>query len=157
MQYIESSVKSKKKDECIFCRAVKGRDDSKYYVINRFKTCFSLLNIFPYNNGHIMISPYKHVADLDDMNTDEHADLMALVVYTRKLLTKAFKPQGFNIGINLGQVAGAGIVDHVHIHVVPRWNGDTNFMPVISDTKIVSQSLKDTYDALIKIDKKSKK
>ena len=101
----------------------------------------ALLNIYPYNNGHVMVAPLKHVKDLSDLNDAELLDLMSTLKKTKSMLNKALQPQGYNIGINLSRVAGAGIPGHLHIHIVPRWKGDTNFMPVVFDTKIISQSL----------------
>lgn len=148
MKYIASF---KKEHACIFCAAARSKNDTKRYVLQRNKTCFSLLNIFPYNNGHIMVAPYLHAAHLHDLDMETRADLLTLVSESQGTLQKAFNPEGFNIGINVGRVGGAGIVDHIHVHIVPRWNGDTNFMPVIGGTKIVSQGLEDTYKALRKV------
>jgi ATP adenylyltransferase len=106
-----------------------------------------MLNIYPYNNGHLMIAPLRHVKDLSSLNDAELLDLMRSVEKARSLLSKALKPDGFNIGVNMSRVAGAGIPGHLHVHIVPRWNGDTNFMPVIGNTKVISQSL----DALHKL------
>jgi ATP adenylyltransferase len=154
MKYIGSFSKER---ACIFCAAAKTKSDAGRYVLQRRDKCFSLLNIFPYNNGHIMVAPYKHAANLHDLDKETLADLLALVSESQLALHKAFNPEGYNIGINVGRAGGAGIVDHIHIHIVPRWNGDTNFMPVIGDTKIVSQSLEDTYAALIKSIRKKKR
>lgn len=148
MKYIASF---KKENACIFCEAARSKKDAKRYVLQRNETCFSLLNIYPYNNGHCMVAPYAHAANLHDLDTPTRAELLTLVSETQQALQKAFNPEGFNIGINVGRVGGAGIVDHIHIHIVPRWNGDTNFMPVIGGTKVVSQGLEDTYKALRKV------
>jgi ATP adenylyltransferase len=133
---------------CIFCSKAKGRNDRKNHVLSRAETCFSMLNLFPYNGGHLMVAPFRHVADLDGLESAELTELIALVRDSIALLKRALKPDGFNVGVNLGLVAGAGVVDHVHVHVVPRWNGDTNFMPVISDTKVIPQSLDAMYETL---------
>jgi len=136
----------RKQKRCIFC-GVKNSNDKNRYIIDRSKFSFSMLNIYPYNNGHLMVSPYRHVKSLDALSADELADMMALVNKTTKKLDKKLAPHGYNIGINIGKVAGAGFAGHVHIHIVPRWNGDTNFIPVIGDTKVVSESL----DAMFKL------
>ena len=127
--------------EGLFTRIAQSSDDECNYVIARDRTCFALLNKYPYNGGHLMIVPYKEVADLNGLTEGELADLWMLVRRCINALTQLMKPDGFNVGINLGKVAGAGIVDHLHIHVVPRWNGDTNFMPVIANTTVLPQAL----------------
>jgi len=138
-------ITSEKKKVCIFCKAYKEKKDKKNLVIFRSDYSFVLFNKFPYNNGHILIAPYRHIANFEELNDSEVYDLHKLLVKMICVFKKAIKPQGFNIGVNLGKVSGAGIEDHLHMHLVPRWMGDTNFMPVISDTKIISQSLEDLY------------
>jgi ATP adenylyltransferase len=128
-------------DTSLFTRIAQSSDDEGNYVIARDRTCFALLNKYPYNGGHLMVVPYKEVADLNGLTDEELADLWKLVRRCANALTQLMKPDGFNIGINLGKVAGAGIVEHLHIHVVPRWNGDTNFMPVIANTTVLPQAL----------------
>jgi ATP adenylyltransferase len=142
IKYIQEVNKNKK---CIFCKAYKGRKDRRNLLLLRTSYSLAILNIFPYNNGHIMVAPKKHISDLDGLREDELLDLMVVVKKMIKLLKKLLKPEGFNIGINIGKEAGAGIADHLHIHIVPRWLGDTNFMPVCSDTKVISQSLSELY------------
>jgi len=133
---------------CIFCsKPVENRDEENL-ILARSTYAFLMMNLFPYNNGHLMAAPFRHVADLSQLQDDEMLDLMQMVLVGKEALTRAFSPDGFNIGINVGRVAGAGIVDHVHIHIVPRWNGDTNFMPVIADTKVMPQSLAAAYAVL---------
>lgn len=134
---------------CLFCRAGRSKEDKKNYVILRNKRCFSMLNLFPYNNGHTLISPYRHIKDFSLLNEAELLDLFELLKKTRSVLDKILKPESYNLGLNLGKSAGRGI-EHLHIHLVPRWHGDTNFMPVIFDTKIISQSLDDLYAHLKK-------
>jgi len=124
--------------------------DAKNHILIRNRTCFALLNAYPYNAGHLMVAPYKHTSELDDLTEEELADLMLLTRRCKAILTRALKPDGFNVGINLGQVAGAGILDHVHIHIVPRWNGDTNFMTVTANVRVVPQALDDMYATLLK-------
>lgn len=141
-------ILEEKPEGCIFCDKPKENKDKKNYILFRGKTCFVMLNTFPYNNGHLMVAPFKHSADLETLKKEELLELVQTLKKSLKLLNKALSPDGFNIGINLGKVAGAGVEDHIHIHVVPRWAGDTNFMPVISETKVISESLDKTYENL---------
>jgi ATP adenylyltransferase len=128
-------------DGSLFTRIAQSGDDEANLVIAREKTCFALLNRYPYNGGHLMVVPYRQVPGLTGLTDEELAGLMALTRRCQEALTKVMQPDGFNIGINLGRCAGAGIVDHLHIHVVPRWNGDTNFMPVIAGAGVLPQAL----------------
>ena len=132
-----------KLDTSLFTRIAHSGDDVENLVIVRDRSCYALLNRYPYNGGHIMVVPYKEVADMNGLTDDELADLWKLVRRCTNALTAAMKPDGFNVGINLGKVAGAGIAEHLHIHIVPRWNGDTNFMPVIGQTGVVPDALKE--------------
>jgi len=125
----------------LFTRIAQSSDDVAQLVLVRERTCFALLNRYPYTGGHLMVVPYKPTGDLNDLTPEELRDLMLLTRRCQNALTAVMKPHGFNIGINLGLVAGAGILEHVHIHVVPRWNGDTNFMPVLGGTTVVPQAL----------------
>lgn len=134
---------------CIFCRNGKSRRDSRSYIFARSRHACAMLNIFPYNNGHCMVAPYRHVRSLHLLSDGELLDLMRLVNRVQRLLEKTLRPQGFNIGVNIGAVGGAGFAGHVHVHIVPRWKGDTNFMPVTAGTKVISASLKAMY-ALLK-------
>lgn len=127
----------------VFARIAQSSDDEENYVIVRDRSCFGLLNRYPYNGGHLMVVPYKEVADLNGLTEEEMADLWKLARRCMNALSAVMKPDGFNVGINLGKVAGAGILEHLHIHVVPRWNGDTNFMPVLAGTSVVPQALKE--------------
>lgn len=140
---------------CIFCRIYRQQKDKANYVVARSKHSFAVLNIYPYNNGHTLIVPNRHVSDLEKLTAVEREDLLGLLMYTKKIITKAIAPAGYNIGINLGRVSGAGIPGHLHIHVVPRWRGDVNFMPVTAQTKVISQSLKALFDKLSKLQKHS--
>jgi ATP adenylyltransferase len=124
----------KRNKKCIFC-------NPKEYVLEKSKHSFSMLNIYPYNNGHVMVVPRRHVKSIEYLTEAELTDLMKLVVKTKKALDKKLKPQGYNIGFNIGKVGGAGFAGHIHVHIVPRWLGDTNFMPTIFNTKIISDSL----------------
>ncbi len=145
MNYIRNSKKEK---GCLFCRILKSKKDKNDLVVFRSKYATAMLNLYPYNNGHIMVSPKRHVASLELLNTQETIDLMGALNKAKRLLDKTLKPQGYNIGINIGRAAGAGIEGHLHIHIVPRWNGDTNFMPALFSTKIISQSLKELHRQL---------
>ena len=129
--------------ESLFKRIAQSNDDEANYVIARERTCYALLNTYPYNGGHLMIVPYKQTPDLNGLTDEEIIGLMKLTQRCQNALTQVMKPEGFNIGINLGKVAGAGIVGHLHIHVVPRWPGDTNFMPVLANTAVLPQALKE--------------
>ena len=129
--------------ESLFTRIAQSSDDEQNYVIARDKTCFALLNTYPYNGGHLMVVPYKQAADLTAFTRDELADLFDLTRRCQAALTQVMKPDGFNVGINIGKAAGAGIREHLHIHVVPRWLGDSNFMPVLANTTVVPQALQD--------------
>jgi ATP adenylyltransferase len=128
-------------DVSLFTRIAQSSDDEGNLVICRTRLCFAVLNRYPYTGGHLMAVPYRQVADLNELTEDELLDLMKLVCRCRKALAQTMKPDGFNLGINLGRVAGAGIEEHVHVHVVPRWNGDTNFMPVLGGTTVVPEAL----------------
>lgn len=129
----------KRQRRCIFCKA--SRPGARDLVV--FKTLYSIcmLNIFPYNNGHLLVSPLRHTQELEDLSQEEALDLFRAMLKAKKLLRAVLRPQGYNIGLNLKRSAGAGITGHLHVHIVPRWQGDTNFMPVVEDTKIVSESL----------------
>jgi ATP adenylyltransferase len=127
----------------VFTRIAQSSDDEANYVIVRDRTCFALLNAYPYVGGHLMTVPYKEVADMHGLTDEELTDLWKLTRRCITALTQVMKPEGFNVGINLGKVAGAGIEEHLHIHVVPRWKGDTNFMPVIAGTTVLPEALKD--------------
>lgn len=128
-------------EESLFSRIAQSSDDEANYIIARDRTCFALLNRYPYTGGHLMAVPYKETPDFDGLTENEIADLMKLTVRCKRALTQVMKPDGFNIGVNLGKCAGAGILEHLHIHIVPRWNGDTNFMPVLAGTTVVPQAL----------------
>jgi len=125
----------------LFARIAHSSDDEANFVVVRDRTCFALLNRYPYNGGHLMVVPYKEVADLNGLTDGELSDLWKLVRRCINALSAVMNPAGFNVGINLGQAAGAGVAEHLHIHVVPRWNGDSNFMPVIAGTGVLPQAL----------------
>ncbi len=131
-------------DDCVFCESLAQGDDVKAGVLHRAKDVFVMLNAFPYNSGHLMVAPNRHAGELDELSGDERCELMEVTTRTVQVLGEAMSPHGFNIGINLGRVAGAGVPGHLHVHVVPRWGGDTNFMPVVGETKVLPESLDDT-------------
>jgi ATP adenylyltransferase len=141
-------IKAPKPDECIFCAKPAAGDDKAAYIVARGERCFVMLNTFPYNNGHVMVSPYEHVPSIEKLPGETLLELMQLTQRSLGALREAYDPDGFNMGINQGKIAGAGFDDHVHLHVVPRWGGDTNFMPVIADTRVLPQSLEDSYQQL---------
>ncbi|MEN3013861.1 MAG: HIT domain-containing protein [Endomicrobiia bacterium] len=143
-------IKRKKQKGCIFCKKIKQKNDSKNLIVYRGKYCFVILNTYPYNNGHLMIVPYRHISTLEKLSQQEGLEIFELTKNMIKILKKVYKIQGCNIGINIGKPAGAGIDKHLHLHIVPRWIGDVNFMPVFSDTKVISESLNNTYKLLKK-------
>ncbi|HUY01625.1 MAG TPA: HIT domain-containing protein [Candidatus Deferrimicrobium sp.] len=143
-------TQQEKEEGCLFCRVSKKNEDEKNLIIARKEHCFLMLNLYPYNNGHLMISPYVHVATLDALPKEQLIELFDTVSNACANIRTEMKPDGFNIGLNIGSVAGAGVAEHLHVHVVPRWAGDTNFMPVIGNVKVISEALEDTYKKLKK-------
>ena len=145
-------VNKKPSRSCLFCRAHRSspKEDPKNLVLLRARHSFVIFNRYPYNNGHLMVTPNRHVASLDQLTDPERLDLLRLLDRSLSLLKKTFRPAAFNVGINLGRMAGAGVPNHVHLHVVPRWAGDTNFMPVLTGTKVISDSLQSAYRKLRK-------
>ncbi len=135
---------------CFFCEYAKSDEDEKNLVLERGEYCFVVMNRYPYSNGHLMITPYKHTGDLNSLDIPTRSDIMEYTTRWQQILSQAVKAQGFNIGINVGKVAGAGVDDHIHIHIVPRWLGDTNFMTALGDTKVINQSLIELYHILRK-------
>ncbi|MGH2653618.1 MAG: HIT family protein [Actinomycetota bacterium] len=147
MEYIGQSREGK--DEgCLFCEKPKEGDDEKALIVARSELAFAMLNRYPYNSGHLMVAPFRHVGELEEVEDEESLDMQRLMQRCVTTLKDAMQPDGFNIGMNLGVVAGAGIPDHVHWHVVPRWNGDTNFMPTVGDTKVISEHISSLYSRL---------
>jgi len=136
---------------CIFCKAVNSDDDTRSGVLFRGEFSFVIMNIYPYNNGHVMVAPYKHTGDFKELSEDEMLEMSTLIQEWQEVIKKAMKPEGFNIGMNLGRIAGAGFEEHLHYHLVPRWSGDTNFMPIIGQTKVVPMSIDEAYDLLLKV------
>ncbi|MDP8234493.1 MAG: HIT domain-containing protein [Candidatus Saelkia tenebricola] len=145
VKYVTNNNKDK---ECVFCKKSQQKKDRENLVIFRGQYCFSLLNIYPYNNGHIMVAPYRHIADITCLKDQELLEMFKLIKESEIKIKSILSPDGFNIGINIGKAAGAGMEKHLHMHLVPRWGGDTNFMPVVSDTRVISQSLKELYQLL---------
>lgn len=141
-------IKSEKAAGCIFCQKPEENRDRQNYILFRGKANFVILNTYPYNPGHLMVAPFRHLASLDDLTDKELFEHFDLVRRSAGAIREAYQPQGFNIGMNLGRVAGAGVEGHVHTHIVPRWNGDTNFMPVLSDTRVLPEALGATYTQL---------
>ncbi len=139
------------KDEgCFLCRAASGDRDRENLVLYRSDRSFVVMNRYPYNPGHLMVAPFVHEGKLGALRDRDLADLFELVRHAVVVLEEAVSPDGINVGMNLGQVAGAGVLDHLHVHLVPRWNGDTNFMPVCAETKVISQALEEAYEMLVK-------
>lgn len=144
-EYVKKVSVSK---ECIFCQALKQSDEEATYILYRGKHNFIILNKYPYNPGHLMIAPYEHLSRIEEAPSESTNEMGDLLKLSLKILRKQYQPHGFNIGMNLGQSAGAGVVDHYHLHVVPRWTGDSNFMPLFSSTKVVIEDLTITYNNL---------
>lgn len=142
-------VSAKKRPRgCFFCAAKRSSKDRVNHVVIRGKHTLGILNRYPYNNGHVMIAPYRHVGKMEALKSEEWMDLWRLSQSIIKKLKKSLNPQGFNLGMNLGRIAGAGLPGHLHLHIVPRWQGDTNVMPIVGNTKVVSQSLDELYSVL---------
>lgn len=140
MEYIKQATKPQ---ECIFCK-------KEQYVLKETKLAFVMLNLFPYNPGHLMVAPKRHVKELENLTNEEILEIFSLIKESMVALKKEGNPDGFNIGVNIGRVAGAGFEDHLHFHIVPRWNGDTNFMPVIGEVRVIPEGIQKTYDRLVK-------
>ena len=149
MKYIEG-IDVNYSGKCIFCEKPKEKNDKKNFVLYRGSKCFIILNTFPYNNGHLLVVPYKHTSEINELDSETVLEVMNTTSIAIEAVKNTMRPDGFNVGMNLGRSAGAGIAEHLHIHIVPRWIGDTNFMPVIGGTKVISESLEDTYKKLSK-------
>jgi ATP adenylyltransferase len=142
MKYIQNNQHSA---ECVFCMALKQPDGPENLIVARGSRAFVILNRYPYTSGHLMVVPIQHCSSLDQLDTQTRAEIMELSNRSVLVLQAVYYPQGFNLGMNIGEVAGAGIADHVHMHIVPRWGGDTNFMSSLADTRVLPESLEDTY------------
>ena len=148
-KYIETFVHSKNEEgECILCKAHQDNRDDEHLIVTRADHVFVIMNLYPYNSGHLMIVPYRHIPSHIDLTGDESNEIMSLLQRMSIVLQKVSHPDGFNIGSNVGRAAGAGIDQHIHFHIVPRWNGDTNFMPVLADTKMISEDMNETLHKL---------
>lgn len=146
----EKFILCEKEPGCFLCRTAEEKKDEKNLILWRGKRCFVILNRYPYNNGHLMVAPYRHVGQLENLKEEELLELFKASQLCIKVIKAGLNPQGLNLGMNLGKVSGAGVADHIHLHIVPRWRGDTNFMPILAETKIVSIGLKQTYKLLKK-------
>ena len=143
-QYISSFATEEEGSACVFCRVHESDRDDEHYLVRRHRHCSTLLNLYPYNSGHLLIVPHLHTASYHELPRIAYMEMTELVRDWISVLSDVMSPQGFNVGSNIGRVGGAGIDKHIHMHIVPRWNGDANFMPVIGDTKVISESLHDT-------------
>jgi ATP adenylyltransferase len=149
LKYVTSQTK---KEGCVFCNTLKDEvtRDRENFIVYRGETCFVMMNIYPYNVGHLMIMPRLHTSKLAGLPRQTQLELMLLTTYFTELLEELMHPDGFNVGVNIGKAAGAGIDSHLHVHVVPRWQGDSNFMPVIGETRVLPEELTDTYDKIVR-------
>jgi ATP adenylyltransferase len=138
-----------KEQGCIFCNRFAVPDDRRNLILARGRQSFVIMNKFPYNNGHLMVAPIRHTGDFGSLTAAEIGEIFAFVQEFVSVFHTVMKPHGFNIGLNIGKIAGAGVEDHLHVHVVPRWDGDTNFMPVIGEIKVISEHIQSTYDKLL--------
>jgi ATP adenylyltransferase len=158
MEYIEEDNKD---DECVFCNAPGWSDFREHLIVYRGERTYLILNRYPYTSGHLMVVPYEHISSLELLDSKTRAEMMELTSKAIQVIQDTYQPQGFNVGINIGEAAGAGIVDHVHLHIVPRWAGDTNFMTSLSHTRVLPESLEDTYQRVLsgwlKLEEKNKK
>jgi ATP adenylyltransferase len=149
LAYVATAKAASPEDECFICRGLADHDDRGNYIVLRSTRAVVLLNRFPYNNGHLLIAPQAHKGQLSELESTEILDTMQALSGMVGVLGETMHAQGYNIGLNLGKVAGAGLAGHLHWHIVPRWDGDTNFMPVLADTKVIPQSLDALYDMLV--------
>ena len=149
LSYVAAEKPPTAEDACFICRGLSEQEDKRNLIVQRREHCTVILNRFPYNNGHLLVAPLRHIGEFTELNADELLQSMQTIQNMIALLRDLMKPEGFNVGLNLGRVAGAGLPGHVHWHIVPRWNGDTNFMPVISDTNVIVQALDAAFDMLV--------
>lgn len=137
------------KEDCVFCKQLRANDDASYRILRRFEHHFIIMNAYPYNSGHLLVLPNEHQANLEDLSLESRAELMELVTHSTRIVKEVLKCNGVNIGLNLGKAAGAGIPAHLHMHVLPRWAGDTNFLPLIGNTKQIGRDLDQVYQELM--------
>jgi ATP adenylyltransferase len=145
LRYVKDANKS---DECVFCTKPETGDDREALIVHRGDRCFVILNLYPYTSGHLMVVPFGHIGRLQDIEPAVTAEMMDLAQRAMRRMEEVYSPEGFNVGLNQGRVAGAGVEGHIHLHVVPRWAGDNNYMPVLADTRVIPQSLEESFDAL---------
>lgn len=146
LRYVKHASRSE--EECIFCAKPRGQDDAETLIVHRGEHCFVMLNLFPYTNGHLMVSPFSHIGRYQDLPPRTLGEMHSLAQHAMDIVEGVYSPEGFNIGINQGAAAGAGVPGHIHLHLVPRWGGDTNFMPVIGDVRVMPQSLEESYELI---------
>ena len=147
LDYVKDAAKDVEAG-CIFCAKPAEDDDEANLIVHRGEHCFVILNLFPYTNGHLMVTPYRHASSIADLDPETIVELMGLGQQAIRILDESYAPHGYNVGFNQGRVAGAGVEHHIHMHVVPRWGGDTNFMPVLADTRVMPQTLEQSYETL---------
>ncbi len=147
MKYIESAAAGEE-EECFLCKNPTLEDSSANLILHRGQHCFVIMNLYPYNNGHLMVAPYRHEMEFQNLTSEEIVEIGELTKMSLRALDETMHPHGFNVGWNLGRVAGAGVEEHLHQHIVPRWDGDTNFMPIIGETKVISESLQESWRRL---------
>lgn len=153
MEYIKSAV-IESSEGCIFKIGDDPAQDKEKLVLFRGKTAFIMMNKYPYNNGHLLVAPYRHVGEFGDLTDEELLEMQRILELCIKAMKECMYPQGFNIGLNLGRVAGAGVEDHIHYHILPRWSGDTNFLPIFGEVKVISEALEQTYERIkVELDK----
>jgi ATP adenylyltransferase len=148
MNYV-NNIESIRDDGCIFCTKPEAGDDREALILHRGAAAYIIMNLYPYNTGHVMVAPFRHIAELEALGEDEISGIMELTSLAIQVIKKEMQPQGFNLGVNLGKVAGAGFAEHIHMHIVPRWQGDTNFMPVVGESKVMPESISGTYERLL--------
>jgi len=141
-------ILQKKSNKCILCEKPKANDDKNLLILKRGECTYIIMNLYPYNNAHLMIVPYRHISKLSELRDKELLEMTKMLQLSEKVLNKVYHPDGFNIGMNLGEVAGAGVADHIHIHIVPRWIGDTNFISTIGEIRVMPERMEDTYKKL---------
>lgn len=144
-------ILSEKEKGCIFCSKPKADDDKGYLILKRGRHTYVIMNLYPYNNAHLMVVPYRHVSHLSALNDDELCEMIKMTQLSEQVLNQVYTPDGMNVGMNLGEAAGAGVADHLHIHIVPRWNGDTNFISTLGKTRVIPEKMEETYKKLKKV------